>query len=138
PAVEVTRACPAGVEPCSTIHVDLDLAADVFGPDPGVDVQFDLTFACTDGTLSITSSNVLIDADSDWYWEALSLGLLNLVDDKVKKSVAAGWDAIREAIDAGAGALISVNDSGDIFIQAVESEPPSGGLTPPIGPVKNL
>ena len=139
-AVEVTRGCPAGVEPCPTIHVDLDLAADVFGPDPGVDVDFDLTFACDNGILSVTSSNVVIDADSDWFWEVLSLGLINFVDSEVKDRVIAGWDAINEAIGVGAGCIVSVNDNGDIFFEAVESDPADGGVTPPVGPdvIKDL
>jgi hypothetical protein len=132
-AVEVTRGCPAGAEPCQTLHVNLDLAADVFGPDPEVNVEFDLTFACADGHLSVTSSNEVIDVDSDWYWEVISLGLINFLDGEVEDRVIAGWDAINEAIGVGADCRISVNDHGDIFIAAVESAPP-GGITPPIRP----
>lgn len=125
PAVEVTRGCPANVESCQTIHVDFDLAASVTGPNPGVDVDFDLNFECSDGDLTIKSSNVVVDVDSRWYWEVLSLGLINFLDGEVEDRVEDGWNAIEETLEVGADCQISVNEYGDITIEAGEPEQPA-------------
>jgi len=53
-AVEVSRARIS-----NSVHVDLDLAYDVpLAPDPEVDVDFDLVFSCSSGTVNITPKNV--------------------------------------------------------------------------------
>ena len=124
PAVEITRGCPANVESCQTIHVDFDLAASVFGPNPGVDMDFDLNLECSDGDLNITSSNVEIDVDSKWYWEVLSFGLINFIDGKVEDRISNSWEAIEEMLEVGADCQIHVNEYGDIFIESVKSAKP--------------
>ena len=127
-AVEVTRGCPAGVEPCTTAHVDLDLAKDSWLPDPEVDVDFDLDFVCSDGALTITTSNLEVDADSEWYWELLSIGFIEIFDYKVAKGVTEAWTALEETLDVGADCRVTVSDEGGLFIEAVPRQ------TPPPGP----
>jgi hypothetical protein len=75
----VTRAGP------TRSHVDLDLAADI--PvvwDPEVDVDFDLIWSCNGNMLSVTSTKPTIHVDSKWYSEILSLGFVEVVDDKLE------------------------------------------------------
>jgi hypothetical protein len=42
----------------NTLHFDLDLARTVSGPNPEVDVDFDLDFSCENGTLKLELENV--------------------------------------------------------------------------------
>ena len=121
PAVEVSYGCPAGAASCQTLHIDLDLAASAPGPNSEVDVDFDLTFSCDNRQLLITSSNVEIDADSNWFWEILSLGLINFIDNAVEERIEKGWKAITEVIEVGADCRISVDTEGNLLIEEGES-----------------
>ena len=79
-AVEITSGCPDEGVDCKTLHVDLDLAADVnYLPDPEVDIDFDVEFECTEEGVLMATTNIDIDADSDWFWEVLSLGTINFL-----------------------------------------------------------
>ncbi|WP_437797743.1 fibronectin type III domain-containing protein [Sorangium sp. So ce693] len=124
PAVEITRGCPASEAECTTAHVDLDLAYSTWLPDPEVDVDFDLDFVCADGALSIVTSNLEVDADSDWYYEVLGLGLLEILDYKVRRGVEAAWEEISQTLDVGAECRVNVTPEGGLSIEAV---PSSGG-----------
>ncbi|WP_437296815.1 hypothetical protein [Sorangium sp. So ce426] len=118
PAVEITRGCPAGEAECTTAHVDLDLAYSTWLPDPEVDVDFDLDFVCADGALSIVTSNLEVDADSDWYYEVLGLGLLEILDYKVRRGVEAAWEELSQTLDVGAECRVNVTPEGGLSIEA--------------------
>ncbi len=95
-AVEVTK------KDDQTIHVDLDLAYGVTAlPDPEVDIDFDLRFACSAGEITLTTLNVDVDVDSAWYYEVVSLGLIEILDYKVENGIEDAFTAINEAIDTG-------------------------------------
>lgn len=120
PGVEVERGCPDTEENCQKVHVDLDLAAEVTGRNPGVDVDFDLEFDCDGGSITIESTNVEINADSTWFWEVLSLGLINLVDREVENRVEKGWQNISKSIDGVPDCRATVNLNGDVFFELIE------------------
>jgi hypothetical protein len=70
-----------------TVHVDVDLAADVFGPDPEVDLDFDLELSCTDGVIEMRIENLDPSVDFPWYVEFLFFleddiedGILDAID----------------------------------------------------------
>jgi hypothetical protein len=98
------------------VHVDLDLAADVFGFDPEVDVDFDLRFSCSNGTIAVTTLNRRVNVDSAWYAELLSLGLINILDNTVANSVGKGFQPISLSVDSGTSFCprISVEDDADV------------------------
>ncbi|WP_437598605.1 fibronectin type III domain-containing protein [Sorangium sp. So ce590] len=125
PAVEISRGCPASEAECTRAHVDLDLAYATWLPDPEVDVDFDLDFVCADGALGIVTSNLEVDADSDWYYEILGLGLLEILDYKVRRGVEAAWEDISQELDVGAECRVNVTPDGGLSIEAA---PSSGGL----------
>jgi hypothetical protein len=129
PAVEVSRGCPASATECSTAHVDLDLSLSTWLPDPEVDVDFDLDFVCSNGGLSIVTSNLEVDADSAWYWEVLSLGLIEILDSKVRRGVEGGWQEIAAMLDVGAECRVNVTGDGSLQIEAVPRQGPA-----PTGP----
>ena len=117
--VQVTYGCVAGSSSCSTIHVDLDLAANVNNlPDPSVDVDFDINFQCTGGALTITTSNFTTNVDSSWIYEVLSLGLINLLDGEVEDRIKTAWDQIAQSIEGVPDCNVVVTPSGDIFLEA--------------------
>jgi hypothetical protein len=72
----------------NTLHVDLDLSADVFGFDPEVDVDFDLEIGCVNSQITLDTKNVKVVVDSDWYAEILSLGIYEFVDSYVNGRLA--------------------------------------------------
>jgi hypothetical protein len=125
--VEASRGCPATAPTCNSIHVDLDLAADVNNaPDPEVDVDFDLKFECTGGAITITTENVVIDADSSWFWEVLSFGVMNLVDGEVEDKVQDAWQNISQTFNGVADCSASVDAGGNVtFTVATPSAPTS-------------
>jgi hypothetical protein len=97
-AVEVTRGCPASQATCQKLHVDLDLAASVPGPNPEVDIDFDVDVACKDGDLNIHTDNFKVNADSSVLWELTSLGLIELLDNRIDEEVRHGFEAIDRSI----------------------------------------
>ncbi len=56
-AVEVTK------KDDHTLHVDLDLAAGVTGPNPEIDVDMDVGISCSSGSISLAFQNVHAEAD---------------------------------------------------------------------------
>ncbi len=73
--------------------------------------------------LSIVTSILETEADSDWYWQILGLGLLEILDHKVGDGVAAGWEAIAKSFDVGTDCRVNVNANGGLDIEAVPSAP---------------
>lgn len=83
------RAVEAARKDDTTLHVDLDLKYPIrLFPDLEVDVDFDLGFSCSAGVVSVAVSNVKVKADSAWYTEILSLGLVEFLDDHASKKIA--------------------------------------------------
>ena len=86
------------------VGVDLDLAANVPGFDPEVDIDFELHASATlspDGhpVANVTLENLDVDADYDWWQEFLSLGLVELVEDKIEDEVVGGFPDFDEHIE---------------------------------------
>lgn len=119
-AVEVTRGCAAGVADCDTLHVDLDLAASVTGPNPEVDIDFDLKVACTSGNLEISTENFRASADSSLVWEVLTLGLIELVDNAVESEVKSSFEAIERSVSGVGACKAFVDDNAGLRIERVE------------------
>jgi hypothetical protein len=61
--VEVTNLGGTG---SNRLHVDLDLGAEVKGPNPDVDVDFDIVFGCSDGIIRIAIEDIEIKTSSFW------------------------------------------------------------------------
>ena len=130
PAVEITSGCPDEGEECKTLHIDLDLAADVDNgplpgdlvPDPEVDIDFDIEFECAEEGILMTTTNVNIEADSDWFWEVLSLGTINLIDNEVEDRIKSGFRTMPRTLGGESNFCLFVNSSGDIIIEPGENE----------------
>ncbi len=134
----------------TTVHVAIELKAEAPGPNPDVDIDFDLVFTvtCADDsiTIDISSQNVNIVADSDWFWEALSLGLIEFVDNEVESRVENSFDGLAETIvindvpDIIACITISVDGFGNVVFMPVfasqggDTNPTNPGVHP-VGPV---
>jgi len=102
----------------NTLAIDLDLAYSVDNWfDPEVDVDFDLDFSCTGGTINAQPRNVAVHVDSSWYSDVLSLGIVELVDSRVRDGVAAQLGSSLGPVMAGGfGACpsIQVQTNGDV------------------------
>ncbi len=132
--VEARAGCTAGAASCNVIHVDLDLAADVNNaPDPEVDIDFDLKFECSGGAINITTENVVIDADSSWFWEVLSLGVMNLVDGEVEDRVQDAWQNISQTFGGVADCSASVDPDGDVTFAVTRQTEPSSPVVQSVG-----
>jgi hypothetical protein len=87
-----------------TLHVDVDLRADILGPDPSVDMDFDLELGIEcdedDGTATMTvaTTNFTTDADYSLFQDLITLGIVELFDDDVEKEIKASWSQITQAI----------------------------------------
>jgi hypothetical protein len=132
--VEARHGCSASATTCNVIHVDLDLAADVNNaPDPEVDIDFDLKFECTGGAITITSENVVIDADSSWFWEVLSLGVMNLVDGEVEDKVQDAWQNISKTFGGVADCSAFVDLGGNVSFSVARQSDPTSPVVRPVG-----
>ena len=56
------------------LHVDLDLAASIDGPDPGVDVDFDLFIECNNSRVNISTANLKVKVKHWSRWLPAWLG----------------------------------------------------------------
>jgi len=119
--VEVARKANA----VNTLHVDLDLHADVPGFDPEVDVDFDIQVRCVNEQITLRVLNVKVDVDSNWITEVLSLGLIELFDDYLTDRLNQGLRGINLGLDVDVPfcPVIVVDAEGDIRF----SLPASGG-----------
>jgi hypothetical protein len=103
-----------------TMHIDLDLSADVtLAPDPEVDADFDLQFSlsCSDDDklkLDVTMLNPNVSSDFDWWIELLTIGLINLGEDSIAGRFEKAFGAI--------GVSISVDSGGVCNCQAVPGD----------------
>lgn len=134
----------------STLHVDLDLAGDGFGPDPEVDVDFDLVVGTRveDGRdiISIQAQNLGVDVDFDWWMEVLSFVLpcgpvasvatdsgipdcVSALEDYIEDRVLEQWEPVSASLDAGEacrnGKRLSVwvDPYSTVYLECVEPEP---------------
>ncbi len=124
PAVEAKKGCPLEEQSCSTVHLDLDLAADINNWwDPAVDVDFDLMISCMGGELSIEAMNVDIDVDSKWYSELLSLGIINVIDGIAEDRVREIWPPIMESFNFQNCPSFNVENDGSIRIVEQATSP---------------
>ena len=105
----------------STLHVDVDLEADVSGPNPEVDLDFDLIFAitCDDDVaiLTIDTANYDPDVNYSWFDDLITLGIVEAFDDDIKKRIKEDLEPISLSFDIPAGGLcpsIRVDPNGDI------------------------
>ena len=106
-----------GLQGPPRLRIDLDQKADVNNlPDVGVDIDFDLLFVCDGDTLRITSTDPDVDADSDLFWEVISLGTINLLDNKVRDDVVDGFSAITQQIDVDGCPQITIQPDGTTVI----------------------
>ena len=121
--VEITKKANA----YNTLHVDLDLEADVFGPNPEVDVDFDIEVRCVNNQITLNVINPVVVVDSDWYAEILSLGLYQFFDVYVTDKLNQGLKGINlsQKIGVPTCPIIDVNSNGDITF----SLPPTHLLT---------
>jgi len=120
--VEVTYGCPTGTQNCSTIHVDLDLAADVNNlPDPSVDIDFDVDFQCANGQLSITTSNFTSSVNYSWIYDLFSLGLVNLLEGEIENRIEDAWQQIAQDINGVPDCNVFVTTAGDIVLEAAQN-----------------
>ncbi|HEY0714447.1 MAG TPA: hypothetical protein VGF45_17315 [Polyangia bacterium] len=123
-AVEVTRGCPANVVECNKLHVDLDLAASVTGPNPEVDIDFDVNVACTGGNLEIATENFHVEADSALIWELVSLGLIEFLDNAVEDEVRSSFEAIERSVSGVGACKAFVDDQAGLRVEKVEESTP--------------
>jgi hypothetical protein len=107
----------------STLHVDLDLAADVSGPNPEVDIDFDLKFKieCDNetgtATLNVTTLNFNPNAIYDWFDDVVTLGIVEFFDDDIEDDIEASFDPITKSIILDTGGLcprVEVSEDGRI------------------------
>jgi hypothetical protein len=66
PAVEVTFV------DYKTLHFDLDLERELGGPNPEVDVDFDLVFTCTDGVIQTKIKDLKVETDKIYQFQKCS------------------------------------------------------------------
>jgi hypothetical protein len=106
-----------------TLHVDLDLSADVPGLDPEIDLDLDLHLAITcnqqagTATMSVTSENLDASVDFDLLEEILTVGLVNLAEDDIANGIEKAFQPITQSITAQTGGLcpsVRVDASGNI------------------------
>ena len=111
-AVQVTQKRDAS----NTLRVDLDLAYDVFGFDPEVDVDFDLEVRCVNNRLTLLVKNVKVVVDSSWYAEIFTLGIYQLVDYIANKELSQALKGITVSQSLGVPfcPIITVHNDGSI------------------------
>jgi PLAT/LH2 domain len=120
-----------------TLHVDLDLEADVPASNFEVDVDFDIRIRCIErpedeeDRIEFQILNVDINVDADWYEEALTLGLIEIAEDIVTDEVRDGLTGISfDGVDVDMCPTIVVDVDGDINF----SLPLLSGIQPLVKP----
>jgi hypothetical protein len=99
-----------------TLHVDLDLEADVTGGNPEVDVDFDVRVRCVSNRIALQVFNIDVNVDAPWYEEVFSLGLVELIEDRLNDSLSEQLSGISFSIEVGVPICprIVVDADGDI------------------------
>ena len=85
----------------STLHVDLDLEADINGPNPEVDVDFDLKLNCDNGTVKTEVINAKVTTD-------LVGTVMNNVLPVVASCIGAGIGFVTGGLLGGGGIVVPV------------------------------
>ncbi len=116
-AVEVSRGCTPGEANCQTLHVDLDLAASVILPNPEVDIVFDVNVACTDGDLIISTSDLIVEADSSLLAKLATLGTIKYLEKRIEDEVKAKFKGIERSITGVGDCRVYVNDAAGLRIE---------------------
>ncbi len=101
-----------------TLHVDLDLAVEVPGFNPEVDIDFDLVIACGGGKISAVTRNMKVDVDSSWYAEVLSLSGYDALDHILRGIIRSSLEPVSFVQDTGQPLcpLITVGANGDVSL----------------------
>jgi hypothetical protein len=115
PAVELSGITDSSGH--QSLWVDLDLKADasvlfIDLPDPTVDIDFVLDVTCRAGTLTIESTNIVIDPSSDAFWRIVTFNLVEFLDAKVQKSVQAAFTGIDKHFPIGLCPTITIDRDG--------------------------
>jgi hypothetical protein len=99
-----------------TLHVDLDLEADVPLSNPEVDVDFDIRVRCVSNRISLQVLNINVNVDAAWYEEVFSLGLIELIEDILNDRLRDQLSGLSFSIEAGIPICptILVDADGDI------------------------
>ncbi len=105
----------------STLHVTVDLMAEVPGPNIEVDIEFDLNVAMvcsgTTATLLLSSSNFNVDVSFSIISDILSLGIVELFDDDIERLIEAAWQPIANSFDfatSGNCPIVEVDQEGNL------------------------
>lgn len=115
--VEVTRVDD------HTLHVDVDLTAEITGPNPEVDMDFDLKLCVEcDGdegmaTMTVTTQNFGTDAEFSLLQDIVTLGIVEFFDDDVEKEIRDSWSQITQSISLdtdGVCPTLEVDNEGNI------------------------
>jgi hypothetical protein len=99
-----------------TLHIDLDLEADVPLGNPEVDVDFDIRVRCVSNRISLQVLNINVNVDAAWYEEVFSLGLVEIIEDRLNDSLSEQLSGISFSIqvDVPICPRIVVDADGDI------------------------
>jgi hypothetical protein len=110
------RAVEVSKKDDGTLKVDLDLAAEVPGFNPEVDIDFDLGVSCSGGRISMTLSNYKVNVDSRWYAEVLTLGGYDAMDHILRAIIRGQLQSMTFAQETGQPfcPIIRIADSGDV------------------------
>jgi hypothetical protein len=85
----------------NTLHVDLDLEADINGPNPEVDVDFDLKLTCENGTVKTEVTNAKVTTD-------VVGTVMNKIVPLVASSIGAGIGFVAGGLLGGGGIVVPV------------------------------
>lgn len=112
----------------SKIHVDLDLEAKVTGPNPEVDVDFDLKVSCANGRLKADVSSMTAETDYQWWQKVASLGVLQLVENRIDTEIGAQMAALFPPLNIAQGLAqcpdITVQSDGSLLFSLPNSTVP--------------
>ena len=120
-AVEATR------KNANTVHVDLDLEADIpVLPNPEVDVDFDVIVTCANGTISLQVKNVVVDVDSNPALRILTLNLISFLDNYISDRINDGVKNIKigQNVPVGFCPVITVDSNANVVFSL-----PNTGMT---------
>lgn len=107
----------------NTLHVDADLAAEVWGLNPEIDIDFDLNFniECDmdagTATLMVATSNFVPDPNFSILADILTLGIVEFFDDDIEDRIEDSWRPITEQFEIPTGGLcprVEVDEDGNI------------------------
>jgi hypothetical protein len=115
-------------EAAQVLGVDVDLAADVLGWDPEVDVDFDVRVNAELGPdgrpdVGVAMENFSVDAEYETWQEIVSVGLVELVEREIEDQVAQEVPRFVEQTEIDTDLVdqitASVNSAGDLVFTAI-------------------